>query len=124
MSPRYRAACDLARIDFVKPLQLSSAEFAALGARITALAADYLAGLGELRTFPQNARPGSPDFLRETLPEEGLGPAALDALQAVLENSRPPSPRFFGYVLGSGEPVAALADLLASVLNQIGRAHV
>jgi len=25
---------------------------------------------------------------------------------------------FFGYVLGSGEPVAALADLLASVLNQ------
>ena len=26
--------------------------------------------------------------------------------------------RFFGYVLGSGEPVGAVADLLASVLNQ------
>jgi glutamate/tyrosine decarboxylase-like PLP-dependent enzyme len=102
----------------MKPLQLSSAEFAALGARVTALAADYLAGLGELRTFPQHARPGSPELLREGLPEEGLGPAALDALRAVLDDSRPPSPRFFGYVLGSGEPVAALADLLASVLNQ------
>ena len=55
---------------------------------------------------------------REALPEKGLGPAALDALTAVLDLSRPPSPRFFGYVLGSGEPVAALADLLASVLNQ------
>ena len=27
-------------------------------------------------------------------------------------------PRFFGYVLGSGEPIGAAADLLASVLNQ------
>jgi glutamate/tyrosine decarboxylase-like PLP-dependent enzyme len=102
----------------MKPLQLSSVEFAALGARVTALAADYLGGLGQLRTFPQHARPGSPELLREGLPEEGLGSAALDALQTVLDDSRPPSPRFFGYVLGSGEPVAALADLLASVLNQ------
>src|SRR6516162_1942228 len=102
----------------MKSLQLSSAEFTALGARITTLAADYLAGLGELRTFPQGARPGFPELLPEALPEEGLGPAAFDALQAVLDDSRPPSPRFFGYVLGSGEPVAALADLLASVLNQ------
>ncbi len=31
---------------------------------------------------------------------------------------RPNSARFFGYVFGSGEPVAAAADLLASVLNQ------
>jgi hypothetical protein len=35
-----------------------------------------------------------------------------------MEMSRAPSARFFGYVLGPGEPVAALADLLASVLNQ------
>ncbi len=51
-------------------------------------------------------------------PRTGLGPAALDALARVVALSRPPGPRFFGYVLGSGEPVAALADLLASVLNQ------
>jgi glutamate/tyrosine decarboxylase-like PLP-dependent enzyme len=54
----------------------------------------------------------------EALPETGLGAAALGALGAVLERSRAPTGRFYGYVLGSGEPVAALADLLASVLNQ------
>jgi aromatic-L-amino-acid/L-tryptophan decarboxylase len=39
-------------------------------------------------------------------------------LQTVLSQSRANNGRFFGYVLGSGEPVAALADLLASVANQ------
>jgi len=32
----------------------------------------------------------------------------------VLRRSRPPSPRFFGYVPGSGDPIAACADLLAT----------
>ncbi|HEY8209780.1 MAG TPA: aminotransferase class V-fold PLP-dependent enzyme [Myxococcaceae bacterium] len=51
-------------------------------------------------------------------PEEGMGPAALDALDTLFSCSRAPSARFFGYVLGSGEPIAALGDLVASVLNQ------
>ncbi len=54
----------------------------------------------------------------ETLPEQGIGAAALDDLSKVIDASRVQGPRFFGYVLGSGEPVAAGADLLASVLNQ------
>jgi len=99
-------------------LQLSANDFAALAARVTRMAADYLAGLGDLRTFPEVSGASAAQRFGEALPEEGLGPAALDALHEVLELSRPPSPRFFGYVLGSGEPVAALADLLASVLNQ------
>ena len=99
-------------------LQLSDSDFRALAARVTGLAADYLATLGNLRTFPEVSGPATVNAFREALPEKGLGPAALDALTAVLDLSRPPSPRFFGYVLGSGEPVAALADLLASVLNQ------
>ncbi len=44
--------------------------------------------------------------------------AALDDLKTVIDGIRPGSPRFFGYVHGSGEPVAAAADLLASTLNQ------
>jgi len=36
----------------------------------------------------------------------------------VVANCRAQNGRFFGYVLGSGEPIAAIADLLASVLNQ------
>ena len=47
-----------------------------------------------------------------------MGPAALDDLTKVVDASRAQGPRFFGYVLGSGEPIAAGADLLASVLNQ------
>ncbi len=47
-----------------------------------------------------------------------MGEAALDDLTKVIDGCRPNSPRFFGYVFGSGEPVAAAADLLASVLNQ------
>ena len=47
-----------------------------------------------------------------------MGAEALEALQDVIKHSRAQNGRFFGYVLGSGEPVAAVADLLASVLNQ------
>jgi glutamate/tyrosine decarboxylase-like PLP-dependent enzyme len=42
----------------------------------------------------------------------------MDKLADVLALTRPPGPRFFGYALGSGEPVGAVADLVASVLNQ------
>lgn len=52
------------------------------------------------------------------LPEQGEGLAALGALEDVLAGSRAQNGRFAGYVLGSGEPVAAAADLLASALNQ------
>jgi glutamate/tyrosine decarboxylase-like PLP-dependent enzyme len=99
-------------------LQLSASDFRSLAARVTGLAADYLAGLEERRTFPEVSGRASLHAFAAAPPEKGLGPAALDALPQVLDFSRPPSPRFFGYVLGSAEPVAALADLLASILNQ------
>jgi len=99
-------------------LQLSPSDFRTLAARVTALAADYLAGLEQRPTFPQVSGEESLEPFSDALPEKGLGPAALAGLHEVLKSSRPPSPRFFGYVLGSGEPVAALADLLTSVLNQ------
>jgi glutamate/tyrosine decarboxylase-like PLP-dependent enzyme len=47
-----------------------------------------------------------------------MGDRAFDALRDVIAHSRAQNGRFFGYVHGSGEPVAAIADLLASVLNQ------
>ena len=47
-----------------------------------------------------------------------MGDRAFDALSDVIAHSRAQNGRFFGYVHGSGEPVAAIADLLASVLNQ------
>jgi glutamate/tyrosine decarboxylase-like PLP-dependent enzyme len=99
-------------------LQLPLTEFRDLAARVTAIAADYLAGLAAQRAFPRVSGAETARTFDTPLPEEGMGAAALDALTQVLALSRPPTGRFFGYVSGSGEPVAALGDLLASVLNQ------
>jgi len=100
------------------PLDISDAEFRNLAARVATLAADYLQKLPEVRAFPSVSGPQVQQAFAADLPEEGLHAEALDALPDVLRLSRAPSARFFGYVLGSGEPVAALGDLLASVLNQ------
>src|SRR5262249_1576416 len=103
----------------MNPLDLPEAEFRKLAARLSSMAADYYARLPDVRAYPQVSGTQTREaFFEEILPEEGLHDAALDALGKVMELSRAPSGRFFGYVLGSGEPVAALADLLASVLNQ------
>ena len=99
-------------------LPLTPDEFRQLANRVVDLAARMLARLPEERTFPATSGLETTALFDRPLPEEGLGPAALDDLAAVVALSRPPSPRFFGYVLGSGEPVAAVGDLLASVLNQ------
>jgi glutamate/tyrosine decarboxylase-like PLP-dependent enzyme len=99
-------------------LPLTPEEFRALADRVVDLAAGLLADLPAARTFPETSGAEVSAAFDAPLPEDGLGPAALDALARVVALSRPPGPRFFGYVLGSGEPVAALGDLLASVLNQ------
>ena len=112
------ALSPLRESDAMSPLDISDTQFRALAARISCLAADYYAQLPDLRTYPWVSAARTRELVAEPLPEAGLHSAALDALEQVIAMSRPPSPRFFGYVLGSGEPVAALADLLASVLNQ------
>jgi glutamate/tyrosine decarboxylase-like PLP-dependent enzyme len=99
-------------------LDLSSEEFQSLAARVTDLATRFLTALPELPSFPKVSGQQTRERFGGPLPESGLKEAALGLLEDVVAMSRPPSPRFFAYVLGSGEPVAALADLLASVLNQ------
>jgi aromatic-L-amino-acid/L-tryptophan decarboxylase len=102
----------------MNPLDLPEAEFRKLAARVSSMAGDYYARLPDVCAYPRVSGAQTQEAFEETLPEQGLQDAALDALARVMELSRAPSGRFFGYVLGSGEPVAALADLLASVLNQ------
>lgn len=89
-----------------------------MAARITSIAADLYAELDGMRAYPRTSGAQTTAAFDAPLSEEGLRAGALDALEKVVAMSRAPTPRFFGYVLGSGEPVAALADLLASVLNQ------
>ncbi|MDB6161605.1 MAG: decarboxylase, group [Gammaproteobacteria bacterium] len=102
----------------MNPLDISEAEFRRLAARVSSLAADYYGQLPDVRAYPYVSGAQMWEAFDEAPPDKGLHATALDALEPVMEMSRAPSARFFGYVLGSGEPVAALADLLASVLNQ------
>ena len=102
----------------MNPLERSPDEYRAVFQRITDLSLTLLNELRERPTFPQISGEQSLDRFQHPLPEQGFGQAALDDLQAVIDASRLPNPRFFGYVLGSGEPIAASADMLASVLNQ------
>jgi aromatic-L-amino-acid/L-tryptophan decarboxylase len=102
----------------MNPLDLTEAQFRALAAQLGSMAGDYYARLPDARAYPPVSGTQTREAFDEPLPQKGRQVAALDALTQVMEMSRPPSGRFFGYVLGSGEPVAALADLLASVLNQ------
>jgi aromatic-L-amino-acid/L-tryptophan decarboxylase len=102
----------------MNPLDLPEAEFRMLAARMSSLAGDYYARLPDSRAYPRVSGARARAAFEEPAPQQGLHAAALDALTEVMELSRAPTGRFFGYVLGSGEPVAALADFLASVLNQ------
>ena len=103
----------------MNPLEISPARFRRLVERVAEESSALLENLDTLPSFPEGAtgetlqkRFGGP------LPREGEGIAAFDDLREVVRASRVNSPRFFAYVMGSGEPVAATADLMASVLNQ------
>jgi aromatic-L-amino-acid decarboxylase len=106
----------------MNPLVITPEQFHDIVLQIAELSTDYLRSLDTLPSFPNVTGEQTAHIFGGPAPEDGLGPEALDALSDVLAYSRPPSPRFYGYVLGSGEPVAAAADLLASVLNQNGTA--
>lgn len=99
-------------------MNLKPEEFQSLANRVTDLLTEYLRNLESMPAYPQTSGAETVRVFGQPAPEEGMGSEALDALADVLRLSRPPSPRFFGYVLGSGDPVAAIADLVASVLNQ------
>src|SRR5262252_8156734 len=102
----------------MNPLEISTAEFRRLAERIAQLSAEYLEDLDSKPISPPITGEESARLFGTPLPEQGLGERALDEIAAVINASRVQNGRFFGYVLGSGEPVAAVADLLASVLNQ------
>ena len=102
----------------MNPLALSPEQYRQVYERITQIALAYLGSINNLPSFPDVTGERVQGMFAATLSEHGIGMAALDDLSDIIDTVRPCGPRFFGYVLGSGEPVAAAADLLASVLNQ------
>jgi glutamate/tyrosine decarboxylase-like PLP-dependent enzyme len=100
------------------PLELSTEDFRRLATNIVDLCAGYLSTLDTRSTFPQTTGAESERIFDLELPERGMGDQAFAALTDVIVASRTQNGRFFGYVQGSGEPIAALGDLLCSILNQ------
>jgi glutamate/tyrosine decarboxylase-like PLP-dependent enzyme len=99
-------------------LELTPEEFQRVASRAVDLATEYLRGLREMPAFPHLSGEETMAMFDEPVPERGIGDAAIEEMKKVLATARPGGPAFFGYVLGSGEPVGAAADLVASVLNQ------
>jgi aromatic-L-amino-acid/L-tryptophan decarboxylase len=102
----------------MNPVEISGDEFLLLTDRVAKLAAEYLESIDTQPISPSTNGDETCRLFRTALPEQGMGEAALDGLPEIMRLSRVQNGRFFGYVLGSGEPVGAVADLLASVLNQ------
>ena len=102
----------------MRSLEISPEQFRLLAKQVCDLVADYLETIDARPVAPSVTGAETEKTFRAPLPEKALGPESLNDLQNVLRYSRGNNGRFFGYVLGSGEPVGALADLLASVINQ------
>jgi aromatic-L-amino-acid/L-tryptophan decarboxylase len=102
----------------MRPLELSAAEFRVLGHQVVDAAAEFLATLDGRQTFPATSAAETASAFDQPLPEEGFGNVVFDDLRAIATHSRASTGRLFPYVVGSGEPIGALGDLYASVLNQ------
>jgi len=106
----------------MNPLELSGDRFRHLAADVVEITAEYLSTFQQRRVFPVTSGAETERLFaedkNEAAPENGLGESALAALADVVAHSRAQNGRFFGYVQGTAEPVAALGDFVASVLNQ------
>ena len=99
-------------------LELTTEHFRQLSEQVLEIATDYLENLNERKIPAEGSGAEIDGIFRSSLPEIGIGEEALAGLKDVARYSRAQNGRFFGYVLGSGDVVAATADLLCSVLNQ------
>jgi glutamate/tyrosine decarboxylase-like PLP-dependent enzyme len=102
----------------MRGLDISENELALLVETAADLAKRYWASLPALPSYPQTSGSQTAGLFTRPWLEEGLGKAVLDDFKEIAAHSRPAGGRFFGYVVGSGEPVGAAGDFLASVLNQ------
>jgi aromatic-L-amino-acid decarboxylase len=106
--------------DAVPPLRVSADEFRAIAEGINRLAAEFLSSLDDRQTVSTVSTTSAADTAAYSVPlaEEGVGDAILHDLEAITDHVRAPTGRRLPYVVGSGDPIGALGDFYASVLNQ------
>jgi aromatic-L-amino-acid/L-tryptophan decarboxylase len=99
------------------PLRVSTDEFRVIADGVNRLVVDFLSDLEHRRTVSATSASDTAAF-DLPLAEEGVREAALADLEAISEHLRAPTGRRLPYVIGSGDPIGAVGDLYASVLNQ------
>lgn len=102
----------------MKALEISNQDLSRLADEAIDLARTYWASLDDRPSYPSASGKQTTELFSRPWAEEGRGQEVLQDFRSIAEYGRPSSGRFFGYVVGSGEPVGALGDLLAAVLNQ------
>ena len=102
----------------MKPLELTSEDFGRLAAVVVELSSEFLSSLDSRSIFPRTSGVEVERIFSLDCPERGMAEQAFDALRDVVAHARAQNGRFYGYVQGPGEPIAAIGDLLASILNQ------
>jgi aromatic-L-amino-acid/L-tryptophan decarboxylase len=99
-------------------LEVSNQELSRLANEAIEIAKRYWASVEERRAYPVTSGEETTRLFSRPWSETGLGQTVLRDFEAMAEHARPAGGKFFGYVLGSGEPVGAIGELLAAVLNQ------
>ncbi len=99
-------------------LELSGDELSAAMEKAFALAKDFWSTLPERSSYHGTTGAETTRLFTRDWAETGRGVGVLDDVTAIADRSRPPGGKFFGYVLGSNEQIAALAEFLAAALHQ------
>lgn len=102
----------------MRDLEVSNQELSGLAQEALEMAKGYWASLEGRRAYPSTSGKETTDLFSRPWLENGRGRDVLQDFRSISEHVRPATGRFFGYVVGSGEPVGALGELLAAVLNQ------
>src|SRR5262245_38005476 len=102
----------------MKPLEFSVEDFRRLTDEVVNLSSEFLSSLDSCSIFPRTSGAEVERIFNRDAPQAGMGDEAFAGLRDVITHARAQNGRFFGYVQGPGEPIAALGDLLASILNQ------
>ncbi|WP_292104552.1 hypothetical protein [Mesorhizobium sp.] len=102
----------------MRALEISNQDLSRLADEAMDLARSYWASLDDRPAYPSTSGKETTEFFSRPWAEEGRGRDVLHDFKLIAAHARPSTGRFFAYVLGSGEPVGAVGELLAAVLNQ------
>jgi glutamate/tyrosine decarboxylase-like PLP-dependent enzyme len=99
-------------------LEISNQDLSRLTEEALGLVMSYWASVEDRPAYPVTSGKETKELFSRQWTDDGLGREVLQDFRTIANHSRPSGGRFFGYVVGSGEPVGALGDLFASALNQ------